>query len=61
MRGPWVLPCSGAEVVFAMIRVSGNGGNLTGEPRRLGDSTGLRERQTNMGAVHKLGITVGVN
>ena len=33
----------------------------TGEPRRLGGATGLRERQTNMGAVHKLGITVGVS
>lgn len=61
MCGPGVLPHSGAEEAFAMIRASGNAGNMTGEPWRLGDSTGLCERQTNMGAVHKLGITVGVN
>lgn len=62
MHGPRVPDRLGAEeVAFAMIRASGNAGNLTGEPLRLGDATGLRERQTNMGAVHKLGITVGVN
>lgn len=46
---------------FAMIRVSGNAGNLTGELQRLSDAIGFCEGQTNMGAVHKLGITVSVN
>lgn len=44
MRGPGVLPHSGAEEAFAMIRASGNAGNMAGEPWRLGDSTGLCER-----------------
>lgn len=59
--GPQALASSGAEVMFAMIRAHGNAGNLAGELHRLGDAMGLWERQTNMGAVHKLGITVGVN
>lgn len=46
--------------MFATIRAHGNAGNLAGELHRLGDAQ-LWKRQTNRGAVHKLGITVGVN